>query len=65
MKMLKILGSSLMVLAFLIILAVAGIGLLMVDLGSPQRLIAWGLWIALLAVTVLAGVALVRGRGAS
>ena len=66
MKMLTILGSALMVLTFLVVLAVAGIALLMVDLGYPDRLIAGGLWVGLLVLTVLAAVSLVRRkRGAA
>lgn len=62
MKTFRILGSALMVLTFLVVLAVAGIALLLVDLGFPSNLVAGGLWAFLLAVTLLAAVALVRGK---
>lgn len=62
MKMLGFLGSALMVLTFMIVLAVAGLALLMVDLGPATNLIAGALWAVLLAVTLLAAVGLLRGK---
>lgn len=62
MKMLRFLGSALMVITFLVVLSIAGIALLMVDLEFPSNLIAGGLWLFLLAVTVLAAGGLVRGK---
>ena len=61
MKMLRFLGSALMVITFLVVLSIAGIALLMVDLEFPSNLIAGGLWFFLLAIAALAAAGLVRG----